>query len=427
MKKLILLTDFLGTAPNFKINSQSRYQTLFGGIISILTYMLILVAGGYFTDQLFNNKTKTITYNIVPSLNVIQNISNFPYMIMLQNNFFYPFDDQSRYYYIHSEIWETKQTKEGGNSVVKTTRNVVKHEYCDLNKHFGEYKEYFKNVPYLEKHLCPVPGANNLTLYGVYGSNSDYSYFTHYISRCLNNTVFNGNVTNCHEDAVIRKALENSFVSFKFLDMVLDHNDPINPGKFNLRSEALPVSSTIFKREWFVYRPVEYITDLGLVFEDYKNQSYFKVNPVRETVDLRTQGSIPGSFAMVTSIMDSQYDSFSRSFMKAQQVLANLGGVIKGLAIIANIFTFIFVNEIYYFDLVKVLFDCSPEQNQNFSNDNQSQSELISKISNFSRISNKPKDLKILKIPRESRQDGTTPGMTPGLMPRSTPSNKNLR
>lgn len=59
---------------------------------------------------------------------------------------------------------------------------------------------------------------------------------------------------------------------------------------------------------------------------------------------------------MVTMIMDSQVDYYSRSFQKGQNVLANVGGVIKGLMVMAQILTFFITNEMYYLELVSSLF-----------------------------------------------------------------------
>jgi hypothetical protein len=354
--------DFLSPIPSLKINKKNRFRTNIGGSLALASILLMISAATYFTTLMFERKEQNIMYNNSPRLDVVQNFSDLPYMIMLQDNKFYPLDEAPRYYFIHSELWKTVKDNSTGTQQVITTRHVIEHEMCDLNKHFGPYKEYFKDVAYLDKHYCPVPGKNNITLFGVYGSNGDYSYFTHYISKCVNNTVYNGNRTDCYPVDVVKTKLQNVFVSFKFMEYSIDHSDTSNPGKLSLRSEALPVSSTIFKREWFYVRQISYITDIGYIFQEETDQSYFQVSPAKETVDLRTEGAIPGSFAMVTTIMDNKVDYYKRSFMKAQQLLANVGGILKGIITIAQVFTFFIATQEYYFDLTKSLFNLNKEQ-----------------------------------------------------------------
>jgi hypothetical protein len=358
----IKVFDFLSPTPSLKINKQNRFRTNIGGSFGLLSIILTISAAVYFTTLMFGRKEQNIMYNTSPRLDVVQNISDLPYMIMLQDNKFYPLDEAPRYYFIHSELWKTVKDNSTGTNQVITTRHVIEHEMCDLDKHFGPYKEYFKDVAYLNKHYCPVPGKNNITLFGVYGSNEDQSYFTHYISKCVNNTIYNGNRTDCYPVDVVKTKLQNAFVSFKFIEYKIDHSDTSNPGKLILRSETLPVSSTIFKREWFYVRQVSYITDVGYIFQEETNQNYFQVSPAKETVDLRAEGSIPGSFAMVTTIMDSKVDYYKRSFMKAQHVLANGGGILKGIVTIAQIITFFIATQEYYYELIQSLFNLNKRQ-----------------------------------------------------------------
>lgn len=108
--------------------------------MSILSYLIMFIVGGYFVSQMVTRANKTITYNMAPSMNVSKDMSGMPYMIMLQNNFFYPHANERQTYFIHSEIWTTRQNSTSG---VVTTRVVVQQEPCDINKHFGEYKEFF--------------------------------------------------------------------------------------------------------------------------------------------------------------------------------------------------------------------------------------------------------------------------------------------
>ena len=53
---------------------------------------------------------------------------------------------------------------------------------CDINKHFSEYKQYFKNMEDLNSFICPEIRLNNQTLYGIYGGNpmQDLKAYDHY-------------------------------------------------------------------------------------------------------------------------------------------------------------------------------------------------------------------------------------------------------
>jgi hypothetical protein len=126
----------------------------------------------------------------------------------------------------------------------------------------------------------------------------------------------------------------------------------MNPGQLILKSEILPVSSTIYERDFFYIKNINYYTDLDYLFSSSKLQTYQKVSNFRETSDLRPQGTVPGSFALISIMMDSQVDQYERRFTKFQEVLANIGGLFKGICIIALIINYVFFNELFYLNLI---------------------------------------------------------------------------
>ena len=121
-------------------------------------------------------------------------------------------------------------------------RQRIQTEKCDINKHFGNYQNFFKDVPYLTHHYCAVPGKN-ITLFGIYGSIQPYNFLDFWIYTCVNDTAVNR--TNCFPREQSQARLVNTYISYLYLDYFLDHTNIQNPGQLILRSEILPVSSTI--------------------------------------------------------------------------------------------------------------------------------------------------------------------------------------
>jgi hypothetical protein len=353
MSSYLLYCDFLSPAPNLNIDKHSHFRSNLGAVFSMIVIFLIIAITSYFTIRMFDREDQSVIFNQIASMKVAQNLSDYPFMIMLQGYLIY---DRltPRDYYLYSTLWRiTKNTTTGQ---MQTTRTLIEYEMCDINKHFGQYKEYFENVTYMKSHFCPVPGRNNLSLYGIYGSDDDYSFISHNICRCVNNSALNGNRTDCNTREELDINLKETYLSYKFLEFSIDHSDLNNPGKINFRSEAIPLSSSIFRRIWFSVRPITYITDLGYIFQEDFTQEYYQVSGYRESVDLRTEGSVPGSFSSITVYMDTKYDSYRRTYTKVQNLLANIGGIIKALFTAAQICTLVINTQMYYYDLVKSLF-----------------------------------------------------------------------
>jgi len=208
-------------------------------------------------------------------------------------------------------------------------------------------------VPYLNHHYCIVPGQN-ITTYGLYGSTKDYNFVDHWISTCVNDTKVNRN--NCFPKEKSKARLVNTYISYVFLDYSIDHNDIANPAKILLRSEILPVSSSIYKRIFFYQRIVEYRTDFGFVFQDEGKVKFYQTLDSKENVDLRPEGTVPGSFALISVMMDKYNNFYSRKYSKIQNFLADIGGLVKGLIMIFKFLNYLISGEFYYLDLVNSLY-----------------------------------------------------------------------
>jgi hypothetical protein len=355
MLNFIARFDFLGHKPELHINREERHKTFFGGVLSIITTGLIAAAAINFTVGLFQKANSVIIYNQIPTETVQLNISNVPFIIMLQDKNFKPIKDEERLYQPLINYWMAIPDNSSGTTVMKTEYNEILIERCDIDIHFGINRQYFAGVPFLEHHYCPIQNKNNITLYGVYGTLKPYSYLEAWITRCDNSTKLNKR-RKCFDQEEINSKLENVLISFKFLDNSVNHQNTNNPYNRFLRSETIPVSTTIFKRSWYYFRNINYTLDQGLIFQSTEIKPSYQISKARETMDLRQEGEITGSFAEITLSMDNTIDSYYRSFEKAQDTLANVGGLYEGLMVIAKLINHLLTMELFIMELIKNIF-----------------------------------------------------------------------
>ncbi len=362
IKSNIIYADILSSKPELRSSEQNiRFKTIFGGALTIISTILIICAGISFGLNLFQRKNSSITYNVLPAdQSTKADFGKYPFMVALLDNGLKLLEDEDRYYTFYSEVWNFIPNNSSGSIVMDLVRVPIKTERCDLEKHFGEYKEAFRHVPYLAHHYCLVPGQN-ITTFGLYGSTVDYNFVDHWISTCVNDTKLNR--TNCFPSEKSKARLVNTYISYVFLDYSIDHSDTNQPIKLNLRSEILPVSSTIYKRIFFYQRPVLYTTDYGYVFEDFQDISFYQTLDSKENVDLRPQGTVPGSFALISVMMDKYNNFYFRKYYKIQNFLADVGGIVKGLLLISGFVNYLFSEEFFYVDLVNSLYHVDVSMN----------------------------------------------------------------
>jgi hypothetical protein len=368
MKDFIKYFDFLSMKPNMKINKEERLKSFPFGFMSLLAYLIVVGLGIYFVNQLLSRSESTITSNDIPDMSQKINLSDLPYTIALRSNLGTPLSDDI--YSLKSEIWKFSLIKNSkGEEELGLERIVVKHEKCDINKHFGKYSYLFNNLPYLSSSYCPIPGINNITLKSVYGAN-DMIFLQHYFSRCLNDT--KQNRTNCSQKELVEERLESAFITYNFLEYSIDHKNISSPGSLLMRQEVIPASSTIYSRTWYYISNILYTTDMGYIFEDLQSVKYFQVSRYIQTYSLLNSGTVSGSFAVVTMSMYNKSYSFKRSYMKFQNFLANIGGVVKGVVLVIQIISYHFCLENYNFYLISSLFnigkDINPSQPREIKN-----------------------------------------------------------
>ena len=355
MFALFKSVDILSQKPELYINDATRFKSISGGLLSIVTLCLILAAAMNFIVELFSKKNSTIVYNQTPSEKVAFNITGLPFIVMLQDQFFKPLKDEERIYSVYVDLWTAKPETSSGVTSMSTTKREIKMERCNLNAHFGVYRPYFQNVPFLEHHFCPTQDINDLNLFGVFGSVQKYSYLEIWITRCDNSTRAEKR-RKCFDQDTIEDRLTTAFISFKFLDNSVDHQAIEMPYQTFLRSESIPVSSSIYTRNWFFYKNVNYTSDSGLIFKSPNLTKFYQVSKHKETVDLRKEGLQKGSFSQITISMDSTTDSYFRAYQKAQHTLSNVGGITKGLFVIATCINYVLTSQLYFMELIKSIF-----------------------------------------------------------------------
>ena len=75
--------------------------------------------------------------------------------------------------------------------------------------------------------------------------------------------------------------------------------------------------------------------------------------------DFRKEGVVKGSFSTLTFVNSSKTHKYKRSFAKLQALLANIGGIINGINVIARIINYILSRNLINFVLFESAFKSS--------------------------------------------------------------------
>lgn len=343
---MIIEADVLGVDASLYARKGSKQnKNLFGGIISILMTTLIFGGSIFFVSQFFDRSQLSLISNFEEDPNVsVKNFNKLPLMVRLSGNLNALIPDN---FYKVSFLALTFDESQGSAQ----TSFPVNMQKCNIENNFGDKKDLFKDIKDIESYYCPV-WDREFDLRGIYGS-TNYTYGIMFFSPCVESS-------DCADRKSVYSSLSGSYLDYITLTNSIQHYSS-DPHKEALFKGRIAVSSSIYKRVWIYFEKIIYITDFGYIFEEKSEKVFNNVKEYSVDVDLRNVTDT--NFLWVTFLNYSSTTSFIRSYMKAQALLANIGGIIKGLSICGMIITFPIAYNLSNQDIINSVYDKNSSYN----------------------------------------------------------------
>jgi hypothetical protein len=349
MSKLIEKLNFLGSKEFFNLNGSKKHQNLFGGILSLFTIIISAVACGYFSYLMLSRTSYNVIVSDEYNDKPFKNWTNAAASVVITDINGRLINDSEKYFGIKA-IYLTNTPFINKNGIINHNINItnVDLETCSLNEHFQENFDLWKDHPFIGNANCiPRNQILNSTLtFGVV----NFTSILIYVHKCTNTT----QIKNCASQQDIDLKLTSLILSLRFINYYYDHdkfNEPAVPYVYN---ENIPISATVYKSIQYNFMNVEYISDNGFIFPEPKSYLYTMITQGNTiySVDLRNNTLVPNSFGVIGLTMDSLKKKFIRRYYKAQNMIADVGGIIKGFILISSFFYYFFKENMFYIDLI---------------------------------------------------------------------------
>jgi hypothetical protein len=187
----------------------------------------------------------------------------------------------------------------------------------------------------------------------LYGGTKPYSFYNFAIRPCIAD--LDGNI--CESNSIIKSFLNQVFLDVRTVDFSVSHfdSDPAHPF---VKGDRFSVSQTIFRRIWMSFNHIEYNSDVGFVFSETQKTFFHAFDSFSSEVDLRDQKTnvTPYTFLWLTLVNSPRKVVYFRNYMKAQNLLANIGGIAKSILLIGSFLNNIISRKLYFEDLINSLF-----------------------------------------------------------------------
>ena len=335
----IKIIDFIGREPTLRIDNQSRNKTVLGGLLCLLIYCLFIMSALYFGQELvFRQKPNVIDSTIPLDESESIKISNdeFAFFFSLYNNI------NGTYYSIDKYLSYKLTLIYYNDGIQKETE--ISLENCNSNKHFVEREdESYKNLNLsLFKCISDLSGENK-----IYGNEKfkNSSVLRLNLNLCSSN--------ECENEEKIKKMLENSELVLMYFDNIYNNR------KFNkfysdcIKTVDFTFKEYISKKIYFNLKITKFKTDVGYIFEIWNTKSFHNVDFINK-LEFNSESGYDMQFDFDLSYYTN---IFYRKYYKIQSWMAEIGGIIRAMTLIAQVINFFYDRSTFYTLVIDKLFD----------------------------------------------------------------------
>jgi len=127
------------------------------------------------------------------------------------------------------------------------------------------------------------------------------------------------------------------------IDYDIKLTDVEKPFKSFVRSEIIPLSSSVFKTYYKEASEIILYSDTNLIFDEYEQSKIYKFTNRREEIDLRPDhANFPGTFSQMNYVANSNTQIYYRSNQKLLEIIVRIGGFLNGVIYIASFILYLY-------------------------------------------------------------------------------------
>jgi len=159
-----------------------------------------------------------------------------------------------------------------------------------------------------------------------------------------------------------KNIINSSIFIFKYIETYFDVRSFSQLANYVMEEYKSNINNNLFKNIEFNLKKIEYFTDKGLILEDFEITSYSQLLKITEFSDNKIS-NIENTNKYLNPLFNFKIksnkikDIYYRKYYKIQNLIAELGGLMKSFFIIAYILNYFNNNAKYYEKMIDELFD----------------------------------------------------------------------
>ena len=326
--------NIYGLSFPLRYRKSEKYSTISGILFSILTFLIVIAITIMYSLDLINHTGFNIMLNYTPILKKTNiDFSKIPFMIGFVNWSRTHQKLNSSYLSLtfDKNVHNTFINKDGFY-IMERISTPIKLEVCNPKIHYIGKNEFMNDFEY-NKFLCPH-NEQNLSLSGRFGDNiNGYDILEIHLNKCENKS---DNLVICKSNEEIDEYIKNSYLEIIYLSQSPEHNNYNYPIAEFVKNELYVVAKGNTKRYYHYFSLAEYISDNGFFFKKHKTYSFFETDYTRlDFVQEEDQEYYSSSALLEVALTcTDRKNVYTRTYVKIQDVMRNIGGFIDLIHII---------------------------------------------------------------------------------------------
>ena len=324
--ELFIYLDLFGTKPRFLIDGYKSQRSYIGAFISIICCSCVFMFFIYFFEKILSHsKPNMVVSNLIDDLpDKYYFTDDFVFAISLQFPNYTNYVDESIYFL---KLYDVEYIFLEDNSYIFKEKEIP-ITLCS-NYNIKVLPEYFGGLNLKQLYCANFSGYY---LEGEYGQKK-WRTLNFKFSKCRNFSNYN----NCLNQEEIDKYLQSGYVDIFMTDKMIVPKDFKNPIKIYGKNIFDSINGKEYMDYWIYLKRLEVQTDEGIIFDQIVKTSVLSF----EKTSTMKYSLLDVTFLQVILRISINKDIYDRTYMKLQEALANVGGMVKIIFTIGEILNYL--------------------------------------------------------------------------------------
>lgn len=357
--------DFISHNVSLEINNSGKFRSFQGSLLSFVNLVVIIVLTAFFGRELYERKLPSVISATKFKPESRMHIKDFQHSMIFWNEDASLIKNPLNYFRARIHILEFEKSE----FIQSQYDDNIKFVNCE-KRHFSSWIGTVDDIV-LENHLKFSPFCFDYPEDYYFLNTRDETSFK---QITYDITICDPSVESCPDD--LEQVVKKAFLGFYLRDNYIDETDYESPINYNIATLLNKFIYGSTKEIIFDVSKTYFQTDDGWLLESLSLQESSKISKIL-TETTPPSKDYPNSLMWIILASPRLGTTYQRRYMKIQDLLAKIGGLINAMIIISKLFFYHYLRYLYNLYKNKIVYRIICERNNvNVKDINESNQDL---------------------------------------------------